>query len=138
MTAGGGKIWACALPAQTCHAQKSAEMREKMNVKCDKLVMAVLQGDDYPDVVMDLNEHGFYVTLLNSSGGFLKKRSVTMLIGLEEGRLEEALQIVKLHAGGRMEPSLQSGGAGMSSLPVQMLKGGIVYFVLNVESSGNF
>lgn len=109
-----------------------------MNVKCDKLVMAVLQGDDYPDVVMDLNEHGFYVTLLNSSGGFLKKRSVTILIGLEEGRLEEALKILKIHAGGRMETSLQPGGAGMSSLPVQMLKGGIVYFVLNVEGSGHF
>lgn len=109
-----------------------------MDVKCDKLVMAVLQGDDYPEVVRDLNEHGFYVTLLNSSGGFLKKRSVTILIGLEEGRLEEALKILKLHAGGRLESSVQPGAVGMSAVPVQSLTGGIVYFVLNIEGSGNF
>lgn len=109
-----------------------------MKVNCDKLVMAVLQGDDYPDVVRDLNEHGFYVTLLNSSGGFLKKRSVTIIIGLEKGRLDDALGILKHHAGERMEASFQPGGVGMSAVPIQIRKGGIVYFILNIDESGNF
>lgn len=48
----------------------------------DKMILAILQGDDYHDAVHSLNEHGFYATVLNSSGGFLKKRSVTLMIGL--------------------------------------------------------
>ena len=48
-----------------------------------KLVFAILQGDDYEQVVRELNKNGFYVTLLNSVGGFLKKRSVTIMIGVE-------------------------------------------------------
>ena len=38
----------------------------------DKMILAILQGDDYHDAVHSLNEHGFYATELNSSGGFLK------------------------------------------------------------------
>lgn len=60
-----------------------------------KLVFAILQGDDYEQVVRELNKNGFYVTLLNSVGGFLKKRSVTIMIGVEEVRLEELLDILK-------------------------------------------
>ena len=61
----------------------------------DKMILAILQGDDYHDAVHSLNEHGFYATVLNSSGGFLKKRSVTLMIGLESARLDEALAILK-------------------------------------------
>ena len=50
----------------------------------DKMILAILQGDDYHDAVHSLNEHGFYATVLNSSGGFLKKRSVTLMIGVGE------------------------------------------------------
>ena len=60
-----------------------------------KLVFAILQGDDYEQVVRELNKNGFYVTLLNSVGGFLKKRSVTIMIGVEEVRLEELLDILR-------------------------------------------
>ena len=63
----------------------------------DKMILAILQGDDYHDAVHSLNEHGFYATVLNSSGGFLKKRSVTLMIGLESARLDEALAILKKH-----------------------------------------
>lgn len=67
-----------------------------MNMNYKKLVIAVLQGDDYPDVVKDLNDHGYYVTLLNSSGGFLKKKSKTIMIGVEDEKLDEVKKILKL------------------------------------------
>ena len=47
-----------------------------------KLIFAVLQGDDYSETVYALNQHGISVTMLNSTGGFLKKRSVTVMIGV--------------------------------------------------------
>lgn len=107
-------------------------------MKYDKLVIAVLQGDDYPDVVRDLNEHGFYVTVLNSSGGFLKKRSVTIMVGVEGSRLDDVKAILKLHAGSRMSESFQPGGVGMPAMPVQIHTGGAVVFVLNMESSEKY
>ena len=66
-----------------------------------KMIIAILQGEDYPDVVKDLNKHGFYVTLLNSTGGFLKKHSVTLMIGVEEEKLETATEIIKKHCSAR-------------------------------------
>lgn len=110
-----------------------------MNMSYDKLVIAVLQGDDYSEVVQDLNDHGFYATLLNSSGGFMKKRSVTVMIGLEQSRLE-ALEVLKSHASARMEAGFRvvPGGVGMAAIPTQMQQGGITVFVLNIESSEKY
>ena len=73
-----------------------------------KLVFAILQGDDYEQVVRELNKNGFYVTLLNSVGGFLKKRSVTIMIGLDEARLEDLLGILREEAGERIETVYQT------------------------------
>ena len=33
----------------------------------NKLILAVLQGDDYADTVSELTHNGFFVTLLNTS-----------------------------------------------------------------------
>ena len=38
-----------------------------------KLVLAVLQEEDYDGTVTALNQHGFFVTKLSSSGGFLRR-----------------------------------------------------------------
>lgn len=52
------------------------ERRLFMNCEsCNKMVLAILQGDDYPDTVSDLEEHGIYCTLLNSNGGFKKRKA---------------------------------------------------------------
>ena len=47
---------------------------------CDKMILAIIQDDSYQDVISELNESGFYATILHSSGGFLKKQSVTIMI----------------------------------------------------------
>ena len=38
-----------------------------------KLIMAVVQEDDYDATVSQLNKNGFFVTMLSSTGGFWKK-----------------------------------------------------------------
>ena len=38
--------------------------------KKNKLVLAVLQGSDSYNTSRNLNEHGFKVTVLSSTGGF--------------------------------------------------------------------
>jgi len=108
------------------------------NQKCDKMILAIIQGDDYQDAVSELNEKGFYATILHSSGGFLKKQSVTIMVGLNHDDLEEALGILKRH-GERTVVQYQPviSGDGMrpiaTAIPVPTHLGGVVLFVLDIE-----
>ena len=36
----------------------------------NKLILAVVQEDDYDATVSELNQNGFFVTMLSSTGGF--------------------------------------------------------------------
>ena len=44
-----------------------------------KLIMAVVQEDDYDATVSQLNKNGFFVTMLSSTGGFWKKKNITIM-----------------------------------------------------------
>jgi uncharacterized protein YaaQ len=111
-----------------------------MENRCDKLLLAILQGDDYSEVVADLNENGFYVTILNSSGGFLKKRSVTIMVGLASERLEEAIEILRKRAGRRKEviynhivmPAGHHNMAIPPVIPTEVEVGGVTVFVMDL------
>ncbi|MBQ6905793.1 MAG: cyclic-di-AMP receptor [Clostridia bacterium] len=106
----------------------------------NKLILAILQGDDYNEVIKTLNERGFSVTVLNSSGGFLKKRSYTIMIGLPEEKLDEALSILEKKAGRRTETIYQSSvmtagpvlGAA-PTIPLNVPCGGVTVFVLDMN-----
>ena len=47
-----------------------------------KLIMAVVQEDDYDATVSQLNKNGFFVTMLSSTGGFWKKKNITIMLGV--------------------------------------------------------
>ena len=105
-----------------------------------KLILAVIQGDDYAETVDDLNRNGFFATLLSSTGGFLKKRSMTLMIGVAEHRMQTVLDILKQCAGRRQQTtysnlSMSAGGPHPSipMVPVQMNVGGVVVFILDLE-----
>ena len=116
------------------------------NKKCDKMIIAILQDDDYHEVISDLNEHGFYVTVLQSSGGFLKKPNATIMIGLNHDEVEGAVELLK-HYGHRTEmeymPTTTTSGMSMpplttSAVPFPVHCGGIVLFVLDVDQYARF
>lgn len=69
-----------------------------MNILCDKMIMAVLSGGNATETVRDLTARGFYTTMLSSTGGFLKKKSVTLLIGVERAQVDTVLKILEKHA----------------------------------------
>ena len=112
-----------------------------------KLVLAVLQEDDYDSTVAALNEHGYFVTKLSSSGGFLKKKSITILVGVDSSRYVELLDLLKGRAGRRIKtvsarPSLLPGGspdaAGATAVPVQVETGGVTVFTVSLDSLDKF
>ena len=116
------------------------------NPNCDKMIFAIIQNDDYHEVVEDLNEHGFYVTVLKSSGGFLKKPSATIMIGINHEDLDRALNLLKRY-GKRTEmefkPAATTIGMTVSPIaatpvPVPVSCGGIVLFVLDITQMERF
>ena len=117
-------------------------MNEK---KGGKLILAILQEDDYEATVEELNHHQIYVTKLSSTGGFLKKKSMTLMIGVEEARLQGALDILKQCAGRRQQMtysdlSMSAGGPNpaIPVMPVQMSVGGVVVFVADLDDIKKF
>jgi len=110
-----------------------------------KLLLAVIQGDDYAETVDDLNRSGFFATLLSSTGGFLKKRSMTLMIGVEEHQTQTVLDILKNCAGRRQQMtysnlSMSPGGPNPSipMMPVQMSVGGVAVFIIDLEDIQKF
>lgn len=112
-----------------------------------KLVLAVLQEDDYEQTVSALSEHGFFATKLSSSGGFLKKKNITILIGVDSHRYVELIDLLKGRAGKRSKimyttPTILPGvhpETGVSaSVPIQVETGGVTVFTLSLDGLDKF
>ena len=97
------------------------------------LILAIIQEADYDMVVSALTEHSFYVTQLSSTGGFLRKRNVTIMIGVEEERLEAVLEILKQYTGWRSQRTYTPTMPGGIPVPVDIHTGGATVFILSMD-----
>lgn len=101
-----------------------------------KMLLAIINYDDSQVVISSLMKAGFSITKLATTGGFLKAGNVTILIGLDESRLDEAFEIIRTHCQKRHQIMPTTAELGMGfypSMPVQVEVGGATVFVLNVE-----
>ncbi|MCI8880384.1 MAG: transcriptional regulator [Clostridiaceae bacterium] len=101
-----------------------------------KMLLAIINYDDSQSVIAALTKEGFSVTRLATTGGFLKSGNVTVLIGLDESRLDDAFQIIRDHCRKRKQivPTTTELGMGFfPTMPVQVEVGGATVFVLGVE-----
>jgi uncharacterized protein YaaQ len=62
-----------------------------------KLIMAILRDIDKEAVSNSLLAANFRVTQVSSTGGFLRRGSSTLMIGVDDDKLEEAMQIIRTH-----------------------------------------
>jgi len=60
-----------------------------------KLIIAVVPDQDAEPVLQALLARDLRVTRTSSSGGFLRRGNVTLWVGVEEERLEEALGAIR-------------------------------------------
>jgi uncharacterized protein YaaQ len=60
-----------------------------------KMIIAIVRDEDRENISSELIKAGLRVTRIASTGGFLKRGSTTMMIGLTSERLEEAIQIIR-------------------------------------------
>lgn len=103
-----------------------------------KLIFAVISDDSSEEAMAALNEEGFGVTKLCSTGGFLKVGNTTILVGTEAEKVDIALKIVKEKCKDRKHitnvSNIPNGVGGVNlSFPTEFEIGGATVFVLNVE-----
>ena len=101
-----------------------------------KMLLAIINSDDAHSVMNLLMEAGFQITKLATTGGFLRAGNVTILIGLEDSRLDEAMDIIRKYSNTRKQiiPTTANLGVGFHpAMPVEVTVGGATVFVLNVE-----
>lgn len=84
-----------------------------------KLIITVLRDQDNDAVSAALIEANFRVTRIASTGGLLRRGSSTLLVGVEDENVDQAIAIIRSHVTPAPDPSF----------------GRVILFVLNVEKS---
>ncbi|MCX6066785.1 MAG: cyclic-di-AMP receptor [Chloroflexi bacterium] len=60
-----------------------------------KMIIAILKDDDIDNVVQGLTSDSFRVTRVASTGGFFRKGSTTLLIGVDDDKVEAAIELLR-------------------------------------------
>lgn len=108
-----------------------------------KLVVAVIQDKDSTRLTDALADQQFKSTKLSTTGGFLKEGNTTLMIGCEDGQVDDVLNIIKDSCSQREQmvaPISPMGGNADSYIPkpVKVEVGGATVFVMPVESFFQF
>jgi CPA1 family monovalent cation:H+ antiporter len=104
------------------------------------LVAAIIQEADLESALASLSKLGFSVARLSSTGGFLSRKNVTLLIGVQKGREEVAVKALQNSCKQRVEfvsSPLRGAGFPMPA-PTQVTVGGATIFMFEVESYDEF
>lgn len=101
-----------------------------------KLILAIVNHDDSNSVIQNLNKRGFSSTKLATTGGFLMSGNATILVGVEEEKVQAVIDTIRefSHSRKQMIPTTTEMGFGYyNSVPVEIKVGGATIFVLDVE-----
>lgn len=103
-----------------------------------KMVVAIINDEDWAQLNRALVREGFSATRLSSTGSFLRRGNTTLLLGLEEKDVTKVLDIFSEQCKSRQQlvPQIWLAEAGMepflpSTLSVNV--GGATVFVINLE-----
>ena len=105
-----------------------------------KLIIAVVQDEDSSRLLSELMQQGFGVTKLATTGGFLKAGNTTLLLGVEDERVDTAVSVIESVCKSRKQISTSASTmiGGMThgeytSYPIEVTVGGATVFVLTVD-----
>jgi uncharacterized protein YaaQ len=108
-----------------------------------KLVFAIVHNDDAGKLTDMLRDRNFQFTLISTTGGFLREGNSTILIGVDEDKLDDALTLIKSNCVTRTQfvnpmPPVMEPGELYLAQPVEVQVGGATVFVLNVDRFEKF
>ena len=104
-----------------------------------KLIIAIINDDDFRGVSEALIKAEFQSTRLPSTGSFLRAGNSTLLICVENDRLDTCIGIIQSHCKKRKQlvatPAMHG---SFASYPVEVIVGGATVFVTDVERFEKF
>ncbi len=103
-----------------------------------KLIVAVVHSEDAGALVDALLERDYRATRLHSSGGFLRQSNATVMLGVEDYQVDDALAIIRENCHARTQivnpmPPIMEPGEFYMPYPVEVEMGGATVFVVPVE-----
>ena len=103
-----------------------------------KLVIAVVQNEDARVLIDALLAKEYRATWLHSSGGLLKQSNATILVGVEEAKVEEVVGLIHDSCHSRTQtvspiPPIMEPGEFFMPYPLEVEVGGAVIFILPVD-----
>jgi uncharacterized protein YaaQ len=101
-----------------------------------KLVFAIVNADDAQPLAQELLKNGFSATTLASTGSFLMASNFTVLVGVDEEKLQEVIDLVKActHRREEIRPASRPYSIGYyPSQPMDVIVGGATIFVVDME-----
>lgn len=103
-----------------------------------KLIIVTIDSSDEHALIDELIKGGFIATRMASEGGFFRRKSVTLYIGVEQDKLENALEVIRKCCKSRLASIINytnyEAGIGMASpYPIRENEGGAVIFVLDID-----
>ena len=105
-----------------------------------KLIVAIVHNEDAGALVDALLEREYRTTRLQSSGGFLKQSNATIVVGVDDEKIEDVMAIVRENCTSRTQivnpmPPIMEPGEFFLPYPLEVEMGGATVFVLPVERS---
>lgn len=101
-----------------------------------KLIIAIVHSDDAQAVVTEIAMAGYSATKLSTTGGFMRAGNTTLLIGVDEEKVDEVIELIRKRA--KSHKQVVSGFPGksegsVSAMPVEVKVGGATVFVVDVD-----
>jgi len=81
-----------------------------------KMIIVIVKDSDAESVTLALTANNFRVTRIASTGGFLHSGVVTLLIGVDDERVEAGIQVIRENLG---ESDSHESRATVFVVPVQ-------------------
>lgn len=104
-----------------------------------KLIVAIVQDEDSGRLISTLMKEGYGVTKLATTGGFLRAGNTTLIVGVEDERLESALGVIERICKSRkqmvnsgvtsIDPTMMGGALPTN---IEIMVGGATVFVMDV------
>jgi uncharacterized protein YaaQ len=60
-----------------------------------KLILTIVNDQDAESVLSELIDNEFRVTRIASTGGFLRRGNTTLLIGVEDDKVDQAIEVIR-------------------------------------------
>lgn len=74
-----------------------------------KMIICIIQSEDKDSVTKGLNEAGFRVTLLPSTGAYFRRGNSTLMIGVEDNKVDDAIQVIREFVSEAPAPNMRRG-----------------------------